>query len=85
MKYDYRPQGICARQMILDVEDGTLNDLEIIGGCDGNHKGIIALVKGMELEKIADTLEGITCGPRKTSCPDQLAKACRMVLEEQKK
>ena len=49
MKYDYRPQGICARQMILDVEDGKLNDLEIIGGCDGNHKGIIALVKGARL------------------------------------
>ena len=81
MKYDYRPQGICARQMILDVEDGKLNDVEIIGGCDGNHKGIVALVKGMELEKIADTLEGITCGPRYTSCPDQLAKALEEYLK----
>ena len=85
MKYDYRPQGICARQMILDVEDGKMTDLEIIGGCDGNHKGIVSLVKGMKLEDIIEKLEGITCGPRRTSCPDQLAKACRAILEEQNK
>lgn len=85
MKYEYRPQGICAKQMILDVEDGKFMDLQIIGGCDGNHKGIVSLVKGMKLEDVADKLEGITCGFKSTSCPDQLAKACRAILSEQNK
>lgn len=84
MTYEYRPQGVCAGKMIIETEDGILKDAQIIGGCDGNHKGIISLVKGMKLEDIVEKLSGIQCGRRPTSCPDQLAKACKLILEESK-
>lgn len=79
MKVTYRPQGICARQMEIEVEDGIVKDVVITGGCDGNHKGIISLVKGMPVDQVVEKLSGITCGPRATSCPDQLAKALKQL------
>ncbi len=75
MKYEYRPTGVCARAIYLDVEDGVVKDVAFEGGCDGNHKGLCALVKGMPCDAVKERLSGIHCGFRQTSCPDQLAKA----------
>ena len=76
--YEYTPRGVCSRKMIFEIaEDGTIEDLQVIGGCNGNLKGIGQLVKGRKADEVADLLEGITCGPKPTSCPDQIAKALR--------
>lgn len=71
----YRPSGICAQGIDFEVVDGRVHDVKFFGGCDGNHKGIAALIEGMMVEEAIDRLSGITCGPRNTSCPDQLSKA----------
>lgn len=75
MKYSYKTKGTCSSQIDLEVEDGKLVDVNFTGGCNGNLKGISSLVKGMPLEEVCKRLEGITCGKRTTSCPDQLCKA----------
>lgn len=75
MKYTYTPDGVCSQQIILDVEDGIVKDLQVIGGCNGNLKGISNLVKGMKVEEVIKRLKGIKCGYKETSCPDQISKA----------
>lgn len=75
--YQYRTQGVCAKAINLDVEDGTIRHVDFMGGCNGNLKAIAKLVEGKPAAEIADLLEGNTCGPRPTSCADQLAKALR--------
>lgn len=80
-KAEYAPQGVCARLMKFEVEDGKLHNLRVLGGCNGNLQGIGKLVEGMELGEIVDRLEGIRCGAKPTSCPDQLAKALKEYLE----
>ena len=80
MTIDYKTKGVCSRQMIIEVEDGIVQDVQIIGGCHGNLQGISALVKGMKPEDVIARLEGICCGPKSTSCPDQLAQALKQAL-----
>lgn len=75
MTFEYIPRGVCSRKMILDIEDNKLKSLEVYGGCNGNLKGISSLVEGMDIDEIIKRLDGITCGGKATSCPDQLAKA----------
>ena len=75
----YRPQGTCSREMRITYEDGIITDLVVIGGCNGNLKGISALVKGRNIDEVITTLEGITCCFKKTSCPDQLAQALKTI------
>ncbi len=78
MKISYTPIGVCSRQINIEVDDdGIVQDVEFIGGCNGNLKGIGALVKGMTVEQVIERLENITCGYKSTSCPDQLAKALK--------
>lgn len=78
MKFSYTPIGVCSRQINIEIDDnGIVQDVEFIGGCNGNLKGIGALVKGMTVEQVIEKLENITCGYKSTSCPDQLAKALR--------
>lgn len=78
MKISYTPIGVCSRQINIEVDDdGIVQDVEFIGGCNGNLKGIGALVKGMTVEQVIEKLENITCGYKSTSCPDQLAKALK--------
>lgn len=79
MTYEYTPRGVCSRKMILTVENGILTDLEVIGGCNGNLQGISALVKGMPIDEVIKKLDGIRCGMRGTSCPDQLAQALKEI------
>lgn len=78
---EYTPSGICARKIKVALsEDGTIKDIEFTGGCDGNHKGVIALCRGRRPEEVVSLLDGITCGSKKSSCPDQLAQALKEVL-----
>lgn len=71
----FEPKGICAIGIDYEVVDGRVHGVKFTGGCDGNHKGITALIEGMPVDEAIERLSGITCGPRNTSCPDQLAKA----------
>ena len=71
----YVPKGICAVGIEFEVVDGKVENVVFTGGCDVNHKGLNALIKGMKVEEAIERLSGITCGPRATSCPDQLSKA----------
>ena len=77
MKYRYRTSGTCSSQIDLEVEDGILREVHFIGGCNGNLKGISALVTGMKVEEEISRLEGIRCGYKPTSCPDQLCQALK--------
>ena len=83
MVMEYKPTGVCSRKMVIDVEDGIVKSLEVIGGCHGNLQGISKLVEGMKVEDVISRLEGIRCGFKATSCPDQLAKALKKLREEQ--
>lgn len=78
----FEPKGICAIAIDFDVEDGKVKNVAFTRGCDGNHKGITALIEGMKVEEAIDRLSGITCGPRNTSCPDQLAEALKAYLAQ---
>ena len=77
----YTPHGVCSRQIDLDIEDGIVVDAKFTGGCSGNTQGVCALVKGMAVEEAIKRLRGIHCGPRPTSCPDQLACALEQYQE----
>lgn len=77
MTYEFTPRGVCSQKMIIDVEDGVVRELQVFGGCNGNLKGISSLVKGMKIEDVIERLEGIHCGMKPTSCPDQLARALK--------
>lgn len=82
MKFTYRPKGVCSQQMDIDVEDGKLVSLKVMGGCSGNLQGIAKLVEGMDVDEVITRLDGIRCGFKKTSCPDQLAQALKQYKEE---
>ncbi len=83
MKYTYRPRGVCSQQMEIDIDNGKVTGLKVLGGCSGNLQGIAKLVEGMDMDDVIARLEGIHCGFKSTSCPDQLAKALREIKEEQ--
>lgn len=80
MTVNYKTQGTCSREINITVEDGIVMDVEFIGGCNGNLKGISRLVKGMKVEDVIAKVEGTTCGSKSTSCPDQLAQALKQTL-----
>jgi uncharacterized protein (TIGR03905 family) len=67
---------------LFDVEDGKVKNVEFLGGCNGNLKGISALIEGMSVEEVISRVEGITCGMKSTSCPDQLAQALKQAKAE---
>ena len=77
MQYTYQTRGTCSREIHFEIEDGKVKNVQYIGGCNGNLKGIGALIEGMDVNEAISRLEGITCGPKATSCPDQLAKALK--------
>lgn len=81
MKYQYVPQGTCSRLIEFEVDDaGIITDLKVTGGCHGNLQGIAALLKGMPAAKAVERMNGIRCGNKPTSCPDQIARALKEVL-----
>lgn len=77
----YKTKGVCSSAIELELENGIIKKVQFIGGCDGNTKGVSKLVEGMKATEAISRLEGITCGFKPTSCPDQLAKALRQALE----
>lgn len=79
----YQTQGTCCRMIQIAVQDGKILDAEFFGGCNGNLKGIRNLIKGLSVDEVIGRLQGITCTPKSTSCPDQLAKC--LIEYKQKK
>ena len=73
----YRTKGVCAQAIEYEVQDGVVHNVKFIGGCSGNTQGIASLVEGMKIDDVISRLEGISCGGKPTSCPDQLAKALK--------
>lgn len=82
MKYTYTTRGVCSVQVEFEINDGTVSNVKFTRGCNGNTQGVGALCEGMKAEDVINRLEGIDCGGRGTSCPDQLAKAIKHALAE---
>ena len=82
MNYKYIPKGVCSREMNFEIEDGIIKTLNVVGGCNGNLKGISSLLSGMKVDDAIKKLKGIECGYKNTSCPDQIAKALEKYLQE---
>ena len=74
---EYRTNGVCSRMIKLELDGDTIRSVEFVGGCSGNTQGVARLVEGMKVDDAIARIEGIKCGPRPTSCPDQLAQALR--------
>lgn len=79
---DYKTHGVCSSLIHVDLDGDTIKEVYFIGGCNGNLQGISSLVKGMKVEDAIERLEGIKCGSKKTSCPDQLAQALREAIAQ---
>lgn len=84
MNYTYKTRGTCSSSINFDIDGNVISNVRFTGGCNGNLKAISKLVDGMTVEKIEKVLAGNTCGPRATSCADQLAKAVRAAYEADK-
>ena len=82
MLYTFRPRGVCSQLMEIETEDNILKSVRVLGGCDGNLQGISRLVVGMDVDEVIGKLEGIRCGLKPTSCPDQLAQALKAMKAE---
>ena len=79
---DYKPHGVCSQLIKLELDNDIIKHVEFIGGCNGNLKGIARLVTGMKAQDAIERIEGITCGNKPTSCPDQLAHALKQALAQ---
>ena len=84
MTVEYTPKGVCSRKIEIDIENGIINKVRFVGGCNGNTQGISKLVEGMKAEDVISRLEGVNCNGRGTSCPDQLARALDEMAAEEK-
>ncbi|MCI5752449.1 MAG: TIGR03905 family TSCPD domain-containing protein [Oscillospiraceae bacterium] len=81
MTYTYTPRGVCSRQITVELsDDGVIENVRFLGGCNGNTQGVSVLCKGLKAEDAVDKLSGIDCGGRGTSCPDQLSLALKEAL-----
>ena len=77
MEFTYKTKGTCSQMINFEVKDGKVYNVQFFGGCNGNLKGIGALVEGMDIDDVIARIEGVKCGMKKTSCPDQLAQALK--------
>ncbi len=75
MTYEFTPSGVCSQKITFELDGDIVKNVKFTGGCNGNLKGIGALVEGMKKDEVIERLSGIRCGFKRTSCPDQLAKA----------
>lgn len=82
MTYTYTPKGVCSQRIKVDVEDGIIRDIQVLGGCSGNLQGISNLIIGMDAKDAISRMKGVRCGMKPTSCPDQIAIALEKALEE---
>ena len=77
----YKPTGVCSREINIELDGDTIKSVKFTGGCSGNTQGVAALVAGMKVSDAITRLEGIRCGMKETSCPDQLAKALKQAVQ----
>ncbi len=84
MKHTYETKGTCSRLIEFELDGNIIHNVVFTGGCNGNLKAISKLTEGQDAERVIEILSGNTCGPRPTSCADQLANALRIALEEEK-
>lgn len=82
MQFQYKTKGTCSQQIHFEIEDGKVRNVQFLGGCNGNLQGIGALVEGMDVDTVIEKLDGIRCGYKPTSCPDQLATALKVAKEK---
>lgn len=80
--FEFIPQGVCSRRMIFELDGDTIESMSVEGGCNGNLKGISALVKGKKIDEVIEALDGIRCGMKHTSCPDQIAAALKQYMQK---
>ena len=85
MTHSYKTRGTCSRQIDFEIENGMVKNVSFFGGCNGNLKGIGALVEGRPAEEVIALLKGMRCGFKNTSCPDQLAQALEKALDDESK
>ena len=78
----YRPKGVCSMEIHVDLDGDVIKNVKFVGGCSGNTQGVARLVQGMKATDAIARLEGIHCGPRPTSCPDQLAQALKQAIAQ---
>lgn len=83
MEYHYKTKGTCSSEIIVELDGDTIKSVEIVGGCNGNSKGICSLVQGMKADEVIRRCKGIRCGFKPTSCPDQLANALLHAQKQQ--
>ena len=81
MKYVYKTKETCSKEIIVELDNDIIKNVEFLGGCNGNLKGISSIVKGMKVDDVIEKLKGITCSGRPTSCPDQLSKALEEAIK----
>ena len=77
MQYEYKTKGTCSQRILFEINDGKVENVQFIGGCNGNLNGISKLVEGMDVNAVIERIDGIRCGFKPTSCPDQLARALK--------
>ena len=82
MQFEYKTKGTCSQQIIFDIEDNKVKNVQFLGGCNGNLQGIGRLVEGMDVDEVIRRIDGIRCGGKPTSCPDQLATALKQAKEK---
>jgi len=82
MQFEYKTKGTCSQHILFEVDEGKVKNVQFIGGCNGNLKGIGSLIDGMDIDYVISRLEGTTCGMKATSCPDQLAQALKQAKEK---
>lgn len=82
MQYEYKTKGTCSQRILFEIEDNKVQNVQFIGGCNGNLQGISRLVEGMDVASVIEKIEGIHCGMKPTSCPDQLARALKEAVNE---
>jgi len=81
MEFEYKTKGTCSQRILFRIKEGKVYDVKFLGGCSGNLQGIGKLVEGMNVQEVIDRIDGIRCGFKQTSCPDQLAKALKEATE----
>ena len=79
----YKTHNVCSREIHFNVENNIITHVEFLGGCSGNTQGVARLIQGMDVDEAIRRLDGIHCGPRPTSCPDQLARALKEYKTQQ--
>ena len=82
MNYTYRTKGTCSQAIQFEIEDNKVHNVQFIGGCSGNTQGVARLIEGMDANEAISRIDGLRCGMRPTSCPDQLATALKQALKE---